>query len=90
MCLIPIEKINLSKLIFRDLFIAFFKFSIERFPQPSKFLILLKFKLKISDGSLINFKSQNCSITFFPKPSIFNASFETKCLSFSFAVNLHA
>ena len=40
MCLMPIEKINLSKLIFLELFIDFLKLFIERSPQPSKVLIL--------------------------------------------------
>ena len=38
----------------------------------------------------MNFKSQNFSITFFPSPSIFNASFDTKCLSFSLAILLQS
>ena len=35
---------------------------------------------------MIKFNSQNFSITFFPRPSIFNASLEIKCLSFSIAI----
>ena len=82
----PIEKINLSKEIFLDFSIAFLRLLIDSSPQPSSSLIILYFKLKILDGSLINFNSQNCSITFFPKPSILNASLETICFSFSFAI----
>ena len=39
MCLMPIEKINFSRLIIFDLVIAFFKFSIDNFPHPSSFSI---------------------------------------------------
>ena len=65
---------------------AFLRLLIDCSPQPSNFFILLYLSSKISDGFFIKFKSQNCSITFFPKPSILNASFETICLSFSFAI----
>ena len=40
-CLIPIEKINLSRSISFDLFIAFFKLSIDNSPHPSSSFILL-------------------------------------------------
>ena len=42
----------------------------------------------MSEGFFIKSKSQKCSITFLPKPSILKASFETKCLSFSLAMKL--
>ena len=44
----------------------------------------------MSCGSLIKLSSQNFSTIFFPNPSILKASFETKCLSFSFAIRLHS
>ena len=43
-----------------------------------------------TNGSVTKFKSQNCSITFFPNPSILKASLETMCFSFSLAVNLQS
>ena len=81
---------NLSKEIFCDLEIAFFKLFIDRLPHPSSFSILFNSKLKISDGSFIKAKSQNCSITFFPSPSMLNASLETICFNFSLAINLQS
>ena len=36
---------------------------------------------------LINFFSQKLSITFFPRPSMLRASFETKCFNFSFKIS---
>ena len=56
MCLIPIEYINLSKITFFDLSIAFFKLLTDKSPQPSRFLIFLQSNLKISAGSFIRFK----------------------------------
>ena len=88
-CLIPKENISLSKEIFFDLFIAYFKFDDDKFPQPSNFDIFSKSKINISYGSLINFKSQNFYTTFLPNPSIFSASFEIKCLIFSTAIFSH-
>ena len=44
----------------------------------------------MSDGIFINFKSQNWSITFLPKPSMLNASFEAICFNFSLAVKLQS
>ena len=41
-------------------------------------------------GVLIIFNFQKLSITFFPRPSISNASFETMCFNFSFAIKLHS
>ena len=81
---------NLSNEIVRDFSIAFFKLLIDNSPHPSNFFSLLYSKSKISDGSFIKFKSQNCSITFFPNPSTLNASFETICFNFSLAVNLQS
>ena len=89
-CLIPIEQINLFKTIFFELLIAFCKFFIESFPQPSKPSIFPQFKQKISAGVLTSFESQKLSITFFPKPSISNASFEAICFNLSFAVKSHS
>ena len=86
MCLIPMEKINLSRAIDFDLLIAFLRLFIESSPHPSRLTIFLKSNLKISEGSRINFNSQNWSTTFFPSPSMLSASLETICLSFSFAI----
>ena len=40
----------------------------------------------MSCGNFINFIFQKFSTIFFPKPSILNASFDTKCLIFSIAI----
>ena len=41
-------------------------------------------------GSFINLISQKFSIIFFPRPSIFKASFDTKCFIFSIAIFSHS
>ena len=63
-----------------------FKFSIDCLPQPSRFSIFLKSKLNISCGNFIKFRLQKFSTIFLPKPSILNASLETKCFNFSTAI----
>ena len=89
MCLIPIEYINLCKLVFLDFSIELFKFFTDNSPQPSRFFIKLKSSLKISCGFLSNFKFQNFSTTFFPNPSILRASLEIKCFIFSIDILSH-
>ena len=42
----------------------------------------------MSYGYLINCLFQKFSTTFFPKPSIFKTSFDTKCFNFSFKISL--
>ena len=66
----------------------YFKFSIDCLPQPSRFSIFLKSKLNISCGNFIKLMFQKFSTIFLPKPSILNASFETKCFNFSNEINL--
>ena len=85
---IPSEKIKRSIETFLLFSIEFFKLIIDFSPQPSILFKTLKSKLKISYGYLINFFVQKFSTTFFPNPSILNASFETKCFSFSFNISL--
>jgi DNA ligase (NAD+) len=55
-------------------------------PQPSRFSIFLKSKLNISCGDFIKLSFQKFSTIFLPKPSILNASLETKCFNFSIAI----
>ena len=80
---------NLSRLIFFDFSIAYFKFDTDKSPHPSNSFILSKSILKISCGNLTILSSQNFSTIFFPNPSIFNASFDTKCFMFSIAIFSH-
>ena len=68
----------------------YFIFSIDCLPQPSRFSIFLKSKLNISCGNLIKLRFQKFSTIFFPKPSMFNASLETKCFNFSIAIFSHS
>ena len=87
-CRIPREKIKRSNEISLLILIEFFKLLIDFSPHPSKFFKTFKSKLKISYGYLINFLPQKFSTTFFPKPSIFKASFDTKCFNFSLKISL--
>ena len=48
-------------------------------------------RISLTTGrNLIKFKFQKFSTIFLPKPSIFKASFETKCLIFSIAIFSHS
>ena len=85
----PKANINLLSVTSLDLLIEYFKFATDWGPHPSKFSISLKSNLKISCGKRINLFSQNFSTTFFPSPSMFKASLETKCLIFSIAIFSH-
>ena len=89
-CLMPIEKMNLSNSIIFDFSIASLRLFIDNFPQPSICSISSYLRLKISCGNLINFKYQKFSTIFFPKPSILNVSFYTKCLIFSIEIFSHS
>ena len=84
----PSENIKRSNEISLLLLIEFFKLLIDFSPHPSIFFKIFKSKLKMSYGYLINCLFQKFSTTFFPKPSIFKTSFDTKCFNFSFKISL--
>ena len=68
-------------------------YNYDHLPSDMKFMIADDQRTTGSYDGLQFFykpKDQKFSITFFPKPSILNASFETKCFSFSFAVKVHS